>query len=87
MGYVGQVIDGRKSAIRGDRITTRVARSLMPLVYIYAEERSLYVEEAVSRLIAKGLAGEMGCVITNAEGIYGSLPTVKQREEQKDSAG
>ena len=84
MGYVGQVIDGRKSALRGDRITTRVARSLMPLVYIYAEERSLYVEEAVSRLIAKGLAGEMGCVITNAEGIYGPLPTVT---EQKYSAG
>ena len=85
MGYVGQVIDGRKSAIRGDRITTRVARSLMPMVYIYAEERSLYVEEAVSRLIAKGLAGEMGCVISGDEvGIYGSLPTVT---EQKYSAG
>jgi len=83
MGYVGQVIDGRKSALRGDRITTRVARSLMPLVYIYAEERSLYVEEAVSRLIAKGLAGEMGCVITDATGIYGPLPTVM---EQKYSA-
>ena len=84
MGYKGQVIDGRKSTLRGDRITTRVARSLMPLVYIYAEERSLYVEEAVSRLIAKGLAGEMGCVITDAAGIYGLLPTVM---EQKYSAG
>ena len=83
MSYLGQVINGRKSALRGDRITTRVARSLMPLVYIYAEERSLYVEEAVSRLIAKGLAGEMGCVITDATGIYGPLPTVL---EQKYSA-
>ena len=84
MSYLGRVINGRKSTLRGDRITTRVARSLMPLVYIYAEERSLYVEEAVSRLIAKGLAGEMGCVITDAEGIYGPLPTVT---EQNDSAG
>ena len=83
MSYLGQVINGRKSALRCDRITTRVARSLMPLVYIYAEERSLYVEEAVSRLIAKGLAGEMGCVITNADGIYGPLPTVTEEEQRK----
>jgi len=84
MGYLGQVIDGRKSALRGDRITTRVARSLMPLVYIYAEEKALYVEEAVSRLIAKGLAGEMGWVITGDKvGIYGPLPTVTEEEQRK----
>ena len=53
MGYTGQVIDGRKSAIRGDRVNIRIARSLMPLVYLYAEEKGLYVEEAISRLVAK----------------------------------
>ncbi|GAF99291.1 unnamed protein product, partial [marine sediment metagenome] len=50
----------------------------------YAEERSLYVEEAISRLVAKGLAAEKGLVITGDEvGIYGPLPTVT---EQNDSA-
>ena len=55
MAYAGQVIDGRKSAIRGDRVNIRIARSLMPLVYLYAEEKGLYVEEAISQLVAKVL--------------------------------
>jgi len=84
MGYVGQVIDGRKSAVREDRITTRIARRLMPLVYFYAEEKGLYVEEAVSRLVARGLAAEKGWVITGDEvGIYGPLPTVTEEEQRQ----
>jgi hypothetical protein len=84
MGYTGQVIDGRKSAIRGDRVITRIARSLMPLVHLYAEEKGLYVEEAVSRLVAKGLAAEKGLVITGDEvGIYGPLPSVTEEGQRQ----
>ena len=84
MGYKGQVIDGRKSAVRGDRVNVWMTRSLLPPVYLYAEEKSLYIEEAVSRLIAKGLAGEMGWVITGDKvGIYGPLPTVTEEGQRK----
>ena len=73
-----------RAPVRGDRITTRISRRVMPLVYLYAEERSLYVEEAISRLVAKGLAAEKGLVITGDKvGIYGPSPTVTEEEQRQ----
>ena len=50
-----------------DRITVVVERSLHAILMAYADERKLYLEEAVKQLLYKGLAQDEGWKITETK--------------------